>query len=75
MKSEQVVRDRIGSELQELDLALCAETGIAVCDLFHREAGLRQQRSKLYARRGDARTGLARHDAGGERRRGRPPAS
>ena len=74
MKSEQIVPQRVGSELHELHLALRPETGIAVFDLFHGQAGLRQQRGGIESGRADERASLARHDAGGERWRRAPAA-
>src|SRR5262249_24503640 len=69
MKPEQIVLQRVGGELQQLDLALRGETGRAVFDLFRGQAGRRKQGRKLYSRRAQARTSLTRHDARGARRR------
>ena len=69
MKSEKIILQRIGGELQKLDLALRAEAGSAIVDLLDRQPGARQQRSRINAGLDQARRDQAGDTAGSARHR------
>ena len=50
MKSEKIILQRFGGELQKLDLALRAEAGAAIVDLLDRQPRARQQRRRIECR-------------------------
>jgi hypothetical protein len=69
MKSEEVIVQRIGGELQKLDLALHRDADAGVVDLLGGQACAGQQRRQGNARGAQARGDQAGDSAGGARHR------